>query len=130
MACACSATFMVVSEGVQSGMAPQLLLHYACTRPSMYGKTFLEVAQFLNGYDAGYTAALRLSGLEVGPEFVGLSRFREWLAHRMGGEQCRFWEAIVEQTFPSDATRFEQTILLFNEFKHEEAHILPSISTS
>lgn len=94
----------------------------------MYGTTFLEVAQLVNGYDAGYTAALKLSVLDVEPAFVGLSRFREWLAHKAGGDQCRFWEAIVEQAFPSDAARFEQTILLLSEFKEEQAR-LSSVSS-
>jgi len=83
----------------------------------MYGRTFLDVAQFLNGYDAGYTAALRQSDPGAEPEIVGLSRFRQWLATKVGGPQCRCWETIIEEAFPDDETRFKQTMLLFDEFK-------------
>ena len=101
-------------------MTFQKLLNHACTRPKMYGLTFLEVAQFINGYDAGYTAALKQTDAEAEHQMAFLSRFRQWLAIKMGGSQCRFWETIIAEAFPDDETRFKQTLLLFNEFKSSE----------
>ncbi|MGI4791963.1 MAG: hypothetical protein ACRYFS_24335 [Janthinobacterium lividum] len=101
-------------------MTPRVLFNHTCTYPLMYGKTFLEVAQFLNGYDAGYTAASKFSTPRSEPEFVGLSRFREWLANKMGGPESRFWETIIEQAFPNEETRFKRAILLFNEFNDRQ----------
>ena len=50
---------------------------------SLWG-TFLEVAQFLNGYDAGYTAALIKPYIPEANPAVCLSRFREWSANKRG----------------------------------------------
>ena len=86
----------------------------------MYGQTFLDVAQFVNGYDAGYTAALKQTNAAAEHQMAFLSRFRQWLAIKMGGPQCRFWETIIEEAFPDDETRFQQTLLLFNEFRSSE----------
>ncbi len=100
-------------------MAFQELLEHACKRPQMYGKTFLDVAQFINGYDAGYTAAIKQIDPDAEHQMAFLSRFRQWLATKMGGSQSRFWETIVAEAFPDDETRFQQTVLLFHEFKSQ-----------
>ena len=102
------------------------LLHHACTHPQMSGDTFLSVAQFVNGYDCGYTAALRRAYPEAEHELAGLSRFRQWLAEKTGGSQCRCWETIVYQHFPDDETRYRQAILLFEEFQSGKKIDLPS----
>ena len=89
------------------------LVEGVCTRTRMYTlkSTFVEVATFLDGFDAG----CQYCDPNASKDWTDFTR--RWLPMRLKYPPNYHWSGIFQRMYPNDAEAIEQLHLLFEEYK-------------